>query len=70
MTYTMLRHPKSGDVYAVEHNEAGTIIRAVGPLHYSDLSETDAHDMITNASNDSDARDDGDWLQAEITKYA
>ena len=58
------RHPRSGETYAVEYDEANRIIRAVGPVRGWELLE-DPGDYVTNAPSDAWAEDDGAWLEAE-----
>lgn len=63
-TYETRKHPKSGETYACEIDEAGTIIRAAGPLPYKDATDEDSlYGWISNAE---DAEADAEWLEAEI----
>ena len=77
MIYDFVRHPRSGDVYAVEilRGTRGHITRAAGPLDVAEQREMLAHaptdrrewlaDYLDNA-DDADAREDGAWLRGEM----
>ena len=69
-TYGYAKHPKSGETYAVERDDAGTIIRAVGPLHWADAEKIEPGEFILNASSDDESLTDGEWLQNEICRLA
>ena len=61
---TTIRHPRSGETYAVEIY-GDIVVRAAGPLHYSDPTDwASLAQAIANAGTD--AEDDGAWLQSEL----
>lgn len=66
--HTFVRHQPSGDIYAVEIDAAGDIIRAAGPVPFGERF-TDPADWIANALDAIDALDDGDWLACERVSY-
>lgn len=63
MIYTTVKHPKSGEYYAVQMTE-GRIEKAAGPLHHSDPINTDAIEQAI--VNNLEADEDGEWLETEI----
>jgi hypothetical protein len=78
-TYTTIRHPASGECYAVELDEAGTVLRAAGPVYQGDEGPADplTHEPLTPDSiaawldNDIDgeAAETGAWIDDEITQH-
>lgn len=63
--YTTRNHPRSGDTYAVEIAEDGTIVRAAGPLYYEEpVSPENLREWIFIHWDT--AADDGAWLEKEI----
>lgn len=59
------QHPTSGDTYACEIDETGTIVKAAGPLAFDDRTDEDALDgWLSN--NFETAEADGAWLEAAI----
>lgn len=63
-TYETRKHPKSGETYACEIDEDGTIIRAAGPLYHKDATDEDSlYSWISNADYPTIT---GQWLQAEL----
>ena len=66
-TYTTLRHPKSGEDYAVALH-VDTIVLAAGPLHHSDPRTAE---WIANyVLNANDGAETADWLQEELNATA
>ncbi len=65
MTYTTIRH--RGDLYAAELNDNGRVVRAVGPLHYTEARQASLEAFIHNAKP-WEAEADGTWLQRELTQ--
>ena len=67
MTYTTIRHPRSGETYAAEIDDDGQIVRAFGPLHHSDPTDPESlRDIIDNQMSD-DVRDSAAWLTRETS---
>lgn len=67
MEITVVRHPKSGELYAVRKNADGDIVQAAGPLVDGDGKDRESLEM--NIDNQGYAAfDDGEWLQAEFDK--
>lgn len=66
MSYTTIKHPTSGEVYAVELDDESRIIRAAGPLHHSDPTDTGSlQDYLDNQVSE-DVEMDAAWLQDAI----
>ena len=66
MDYTTIQHPRTGEVYAVEIDDDGQIVRAAGPLYWTDPRDSDSlQDIIDNQIGDT-ARDDAVWLTREL----
>ncbi len=63
--YGTVKHPKSGETYAVMVID-GAIKAAAGPLHHSD--PTDSGSIIQWIMNAEDAKADGEWLAAAIAE--
>lgn len=61
--YGTVKHPKSGDVYAVQIID-GRIAQAAGPLHHKD--PTDTGSIMQAIINNPDANEDGAWLEGEV----
>jgi len=60
--YGFIRHPISGEVYAIELNERRTkIIRAAGPIPHREMSNPSGW-----IDNNPDAEEDGEWLEKEL----
>lgn len=61
---TAMRHPKSGDLFAVEVDDDGQVVRAAGPLHHAlPDDEQTLREWLDNAP---DADLDGEWLAREV----
>ena len=68
MPYTTIKHPKSGETYAVEVDDLGSILGAAGPLHHSD--PTDPESLAAYLANHSDtATDDARWLDDQLQPW-
>lgn len=64
-TYATIRHPTSGDTYAIEIDGLGEIVRASGPLHHEDpVDAVSLRDHIDHQGWQ--AEDDGTWLREEL----
>ena len=60
-TYTTIKHPQSGETYAVEMTEDGLILNVAGPLHHSDATDDAALSGWISNNSDTSA-DDAVWL--------
>ena len=65
-TIQIHQHPTSGESYAVLVDDAGTFLRAAGPME-QDATLESAEGWLDNAFNP-EAEDDAEWLAAEIEK--
>lgn len=63
---TTAQHPKTAEHYAVAVDEDGKIIEAAGPLYYKDPTDEDS--LYGWLANSFTAKEDGEWLQAEIDR--
>lgn len=66
MTYMMIQHPRTGEIYAVEIGDDGQIARAAGPLHHSDSREPDDILAFLDNQQAEDTRQDAAWLTREL----
>lgn len=62
---TIVQHPVSGEIFAVELDASGEIIEAAGPLHHADARDEDS--LSGWLANNLDAREDGVWLRNELS---
>lgn len=69
-TYTTIKHPRSGEVYAVEiGGSPESVVRAAGPLHYKDPTDAESiRDYLDNQPQE-DTEENGQWLQAELDGF-
>jgi len=65
MKTAFVRHQPSGEIYAVEIDSTGDVMRAAGPVPFS-RRFSDPADWISNAPN---ALDDGEWLRYEPISF-
>ena len=68
MAYATVKHPTSGDVYAVELDESGAVVRAMGPLHHSDPTDTASLQDILDNQASGQTEDDAAWLRGELAR--
>lgn len=68
-TYSIIRHPVSGEAYAVCVGEE-RILAAAGPIDAADWPEDAAAiaDWVHNQPDDQ-AEEDGVWLQGELERH-
>lgn len=61
---TTIRHPRSGETYAVLLAADGTIVEAAGPLHHKD--QRDEASLATWLMHNQDREEDAAWLSASL----
>ena len=62
-TYQVIRHPKSGELYAVHLDGVGTILRCGGPLHHSDPTDAESIRDYLDNQDPEDVAADAPWLE-------
>lgn len=72
--YQIIRHPKSGEQFAVKLDENDEVCECAGPLYYADIPATRAaqaefaRDYLRN-QDFGDIIDDAAWMRAELERH-
>ena len=68
-TYQVIRHPKSGELYAVHLDGVGTILRCGGPLHHSDPTDAESIRDYLDNQDPEDTVNDALWLEYALQPW-